>query len=107
MLIARPPSDMRFADNPEYHIRIKATSMQKGIAAAVMKELLPELSCGKELPGIVRQVVESGGRGVQNAKGFYEYTPESAKRWEELFLKFTYDIRALAMKYPEDAAGGG
>src|ERR1041385_8491894 len=39
MLMARPPSDMRLADNPSYHIRMKATSMQKGIAAAVMNEL--------------------------------------------------------------------
>ena len=28
-----------FADKPSYHIRIKATSMQKGIAAAVINEL--------------------------------------------------------------------
>ena len=39
MLIAKPPSDMRFAESPAYHIRMKATSMQKGIAAAVMNEL--------------------------------------------------------------------
>ena len=38
MLMASPPSDIRFADSPEYHISMKATSMQKGIAAAVMSE---------------------------------------------------------------------
>jgi 3-hydroxybutyryl-CoA dehydrogenase len=70
--------------------------------AAVMKDLLPELDCSKEVPALMRKVVESGARGVQNASGFYPYTKESAKRWEELFLKFSYEIRALAQKYPED-----
>ena len=69
--------------------------------AAVMKDLFPELDCSREVPELMKQVVESGGLGVANAKGFYEYTPEQAKRWEELFLEYTYDIRALAMKYPD------
>ncbi len=38
MLMARPPSDVRFADRPEYHISMNATSMQKGMAAAVISE---------------------------------------------------------------------
>ena len=50
-----------------------------------------------------RVVVECGARGVQNAKGFYEYTPEQAERWARLFQKYSYEIRALALKYPEDA----
>lgn len=70
--------------------------------AAVMRDLLPELDVSTEVPELMRKVVESGARGVQNAKGFYEYTEESAKRWEELFLKFSYEIRALAQRYPED-----
>ena len=70
--------------------------------AAVIKDLFPDLDCGKEVPALLRQVVESGGRGTANAKGFYEYTPEQAERWEKLFLEYTYQIRALAMKYPED-----
>lgn len=69
---------------------------------AVMKDLFPELACTKDVPALMKQVVESGARGVQNAKGFYEYTPEQAERWEKLFLKYTYEIRALAQKYPED-----
>jgi len=70
--------------------------------AAVMKDLFPELDCSKEVPALMRGVVESGARGVQNASGFYRYTRESAERWEKLFLKFSYEIRALALKYPED-----
>ncbi|MGO8814945.1 MAG: 3-hydroxyacyl-CoA dehydrogenase family protein [Terriglobia bacterium] len=67
----------------------------------VMKDLLPELCCSKEVPALIRKVVDEGGLGVANARGFYSYTPQEAKRWEKRFLKFSYDIRALAQKYPD------
>jgi 3-hydroxybutyryl-CoA dehydrogenase len=69
---------------------------------SVMKDLFPELCNSAEVPKLMREVVDSGACGVSNARGFYSYTPEQAKRWEALFLKFTYDIRALALRYPED-----
>jgi 3-hydroxybutyryl-CoA dehydrogenase len=70
--------------------------------AKVMEDLLPELNCGKSVPELMKRMVESGAQGIRNAKGFYEYTPEEAARWEKLFLKFSYEIRALAAKYPAD-----
>lgn len=72
----------------------------------VMKDLLPELSNETVPPRAIRAVVESGGKGISNGKGFYKYKPGEAKRWEELFVKFNYDIRRVAMKYPVDAAEG-
>ena len=69
----------------------------------VMKDLLPDLDCSKGVPDLIRKVVDSGGKGVSTRRGFYSYTPRQAKRWQELFLKFNYDIRKLAMKYPVDA----
>ena len=68
---------------------------------AVMRDLLPDLDCSKHVPELMRKVVESGAQGVANAKGFYEYTPAQAKEWENRFLEFSYDIRALAQKYRE------
>jgi len=50
----------------------------------------------------MRRVAGSGARGVSNAKGFYRYTPRQARRWEELFIEFSHEIRALAARYPED-----
>jgi 3-hydroxybutyryl-CoA dehydrogenase len=66
-----------------------------------MKDLLPDLCTSKEVPALMRKVVDEGGLGVANAQGFYDYTPEEARRWEKRFLKFSYDIRALAQKYRE------
>lgn len=70
--------------------------------AEVMKDLLPDLSCATGVPRLMREVVQSGARGVSNANGFYKYTPAQAKRWEKLFIQFSYEIRELAGKYPED-----
>jgi len=70
--------------------------------AAVMKDLFPELNCAQEVPALMRKVVKSGAKGVSNAKGFYRYTPEEARKWEKRFMKFSYEIRALAQKYPEE-----
>ena len=67
----------------------------------VMKDLLPELCNSTEVPALMRKVVDAGGLGVANAQGFYNYTPAEARRWQKRFLKFSYDIRALALKYAE------
>jgi 3-hydroxybutyryl-CoA dehydrogenase len=71
--------------------------------ATVMKELLPDLSSATEVPRLMERVRRSGGLGVANGKGFYSYTPAQAKRWEKLFIDFSYQIRELAEKFPEDA----
>jgi 3-hydroxybutyryl-CoA dehydrogenase len=68
----------------------------------VMRSLFPELNCAKRTPKLMENLVKSGARGISNQKGFYRYTPAQAKRWERLFLQFSYDIRALAQRYPED-----
>ena len=69
--------------------------------AAVMRDLLPDLCRSQETPKLMQEAVESGARGTSNAKGFYKYTPVEAKRWEKRFLDFSYEIRALALKYSE------
>jgi 3-hydroxybutyryl-CoA dehydrogenase len=68
----------------------------------VMKDLFPTLSNATEVPQLIDKIVNEGGRGVANAKGFYDYTPEEAKLWEETFIEFSYEIRKLALKYPAD-----
>ena len=75
-----------------------------GVAAyhAVMKDLLPTLCNSTEVPKLIDDIVKAGGKGVANAKGFYNYTPEEAKLWEETFTAFSYEIRRLALKYPAD-----
>ena len=68
----------------------------------VMKDLLPTLSNQTEVPKLIDDIVKAGGKGVQNAQGFYDYTPEEARLWKETYEDFSYDIRQLAQKYPAD-----
>jgi 3-hydroxybutyryl-CoA dehydrogenase len=67
-----------------------------------MKDLFPTLSNSTTVPALIDDIVKAGGRGVANARGFYDYTPEEARLWEETFTKFSYEIRQLALKYPAD-----
>lgn len=73
-----------------------------GVAAyhTVMKDLLPTLNNQTTIPKLIDDIVKAGGKGISNGKGFYNYTPEEAKLWEETFTEFSYDIRQLALKYP-------
>jgi 3-hydroxybutyryl-CoA dehydrogenase len=75
-----------------------------GVAAYhnVMKELFPTLSNSTTVPPLIDAIVEAGGRGVSNGKGFYSYTPEEARLWQETFEQFSYEIRELALRYPAD-----
>ena len=68
----------------------------------VMKDLFPELNNSTKAPHFIDELVTSGAKGVSNAHGFYSYTKESAENWEKLFIKFTYEIRKLAEKYPKN-----
>jgi len=67
----------------------------------VMKDLLPDLSTEKEIPKLMRDVVESGGRGISNGRGFYTYTEEEAKAWEARFVEFNYRIRHLTAEFSD------
>jgi 3-hydroxybutyryl-CoA dehydrogenase len=75
-----------------------------GIAGynTVMEELFPTLSNRTDVPKLIRNVVEQGGKGILNGKGFYEYTPEQARLWRETYEEFSYDIHRFAQKYPAD-----
>lgn len=68
----------------------------------VLTDLFPTLNNSTQVPKLIDDIVKDGGKGVANAKGFYDYTPEEAKLWDETFHEFSYEIRRLALKYPAD-----
>lgn len=68
----------------------------------VMKDLFPELDNTSKTPETIERLVAAGAKGVSNAHGFYPYSKESAAKWEEKFIEFSYDIRKLAAKYKEE-----
>jgi len=66
---------------------------------AVMKDLFPELSNRTSVPELIDKIAIAGGNGITNGKGFYNYTPEEARKWEEAFEEFSFDITRLSNKY--------
>ena len=69
------------------------TGAASGIGKAIAERFVTEGA---------NDIVKAGGKGVSNAKGFYDYTPGEAQLWEETFRAFSYEIRKLALKYPAD-----
>jgi 3-hydroxybutyryl-CoA dehydrogenase len=69
--------------------------------ATVISELMPELSNATEVPRLMRETVAAGALGTANAKGFHQYTPETARAWDDAFRRFSMDIRHLQQRYPE------
>lgn len=75
-----------------------------GIASyrKVMKDLFPTLD-NSDAPGkLINKIVNEGGTGIFNGKGFYQYTEEEKKIWQELYSNFSFEIRDLTLKYPAD-----
>lgn len=68
----------------------------------VMKDLFPTLSNETKVPKLIDDIVQAGGKGIANGKGFYHYSPEEMKMWEEVFSEFSYEIRELALRYPAE-----
>jgi 3-hydroxybutyryl-CoA dehydrogenase len=64
-----------------------------------MEGVLPTLSTATEKPAPIQRLIAEGARGVSNGRGFYNYTPETAKKADELFHAHAWQARALMDKY--------
>jgi 3-hydroxybutyryl-CoA dehydrogenase len=67
--------------------------------AAVMSRLFPQLSNATDVPRTMRELVDSGATGVAGGRGFYQYTPEEAQRWEKLLIDHVWNVRAMTEQY--------
>ena len=61
--------------------------------------VLPSLSNATELPKTLRDLRDRDARGSANGHGFYEYTEQQARQWEELFLQHAWTVRDLMNEY--------
>jgi len=64
-----------------------------------MRGVLPGLSNAAELPETLERLVGEDARGTANGRGFYRYTEEEARQWEELFLRHAWTVRELLNGY--------
>jgi 3-hydroxybutyryl-CoA dehydrogenase len=64
-----------------------------------MRGVLPSLSNATELPETLEELMDSDAQGIANGRGFYQYTEEEARQWEELFLEHAWTVRELMNRY--------
>ena len=62
--------------------------------ARAIQGVLPTLSNITDLPEVLRRLAAEDARGVANGRGFYEYTEEEARAWEERLREQAWEVRA-------------
>ncbi len=70
------------------------------IYGLVMRDLNPELSKDRHVPQFFTNLIEEGGRGMVNGRGFYQYKDGEAATWEAQFQQFSQQIAQLMHHYP-------
>jgi 3-hydroxybutyryl-CoA dehydrogenase len=64
--------------------------------AQAMARLFPQLSNRSDVPPTMTRLVESGATGAATGRGFYNYTPEEAARWQRRFTDNVWGITEAA-----------
>ena len=67
--------------------------------ARALRGVLPTLSNTTEVPRTLAELADSDARGVANGRGFYEYTEEEIREWEQRFREHAWTVRELMNKY--------
>jgi 3-hydroxybutyryl-CoA dehydrogenase len=65
----------------------------------VMRGILPTLCDETEPLAPIRKLEEAEALGIVNGRGFYSYSSEEARRWEELYREHAWTVRKLLDKY--------
>jgi 3-hydroxybutyryl-CoA dehydrogenase len=58
-----------------------------------MNNVLPTLSNATSITEGMRLMMENGDKGVVNGRGFYQYSPEDARIWEDRFRRSVWQVR--------------
>jgi 3-hydroxybutyryl-CoA dehydrogenase len=66
----------------------------------VMKDLNPDLSKDKDLPDFFEKILQDGGLGMENKKGFYKYSDNEVEKWKNTMEEFSSQINSIIEKYP-------
>ena len=65
----------------------------------VMKDLNPELAKNDTVASFYSDILEMGGKGMENNAGFFDYQPGEVTDWEEKARRFSYQIQEIIEQY--------
>jgi 3-hydroxybutyryl-CoA dehydrogenase len=74
--------------------------MGTSVYGTVMADLNPELSKATHIPSFFLEIVDKGGKGMENGKGFYAYSKSEEEKINRLFQRFSHQIREIMSNYP-------
>ena len=67
--------------------------------AKAMQHVLPSLNNSTEIPPAIQRLAAAGARGIANGRGFYNYSPEEARQWEELYRRHAWRVAQMQNEY--------
>jgi 3-hydroxybutyryl-CoA dehydrogenase len=67
--------------------------------AKAMAHVVPSLSALPHVPAPIQKLADEGACGITNGKGFYNYTEEEARHWEELYRKHAWRVTKMQNEY--------
>lgn len=67
-----------------------------------MQRVLPSLSRATELPRTLQELMDRDAQGIANGRGFYEYTEEETRQWEQRSAEHAWDVRELMNRYDDE-----
>jgi 3-hydroxybutyryl-CoA dehydrogenase len=73
--------------------------------AKAMQRVLPTLSKADDIPDSMRKLAESGARGTANGRGFFQYTPEEARHWDDLYRRHAWRVTQMQNEYFDSTEG--
>jgi 3-hydroxybutyryl-CoA dehydrogenase len=69
------------------------------IYARTMQRVFPTLSKANDIPASLQKLAESGARGTASGRGFFHYTPEEARHWDDLYRRNVWRVAQLQKEY--------
>ena len=70
--------------------------------SVIFNAIFSDLSNNDGVPSLMKELVNMNANGIQNCRGFYIYTEQEAKKWNDAFASFNHDIYQLSLLYPSD-----
>jgi 3-hydroxybutyryl-CoA dehydrogenase len=67
--------------------------------ASALNRVLPTLATSAKVSPTMQELADAGARGVSNGRGFYQYTPEEAQHWRELYRKHVWRVARMQDEY--------